>query len=245
MARLWLLRGGRQQRDRLKALGKPLFLGIEFAVRYLTVGFWFGLGFALAVAVIISLLGKPARAEGIPPAAKAYRAQFVSAARWEFGLDAPVAVPAAQAHQESGWRKNARSGVGAQGLAQIMPQTADWLARVRPDLGPPDVWHAPWAIRAMVAYDKWLLDRVRGHSPCDRWAKALSGYNGGLGWVYRDEDLAERLGFDRQDWWSGVALVNAGRSRANWDENRRYPERILKTLAPRYVAAGWGAGVCP
>lgn len=198
-------------------------------------------------ALISGALSHPAKAAGrIPAAAKRHRDQVVNAARWELGgLDAPVAVLAAQIHQESGWREDARSAVGAQGLAQIMPKTAEWLAQVRPDLGPPDVWHARWAIQAMAAYDAWHLARVRGRTQGDLWAKVLAAYNGGLGWVYKDEALAERRGLDRLDWWSGTALVNAGRSRANWSENRGYPARILKVLTPRYVAAGWGPGVRP
>jgi len=53
-----------------------------------------------------------------------------------WGLEAPVALFAAQVHQESGWREDARSPVGALGLAQFMPGTAAWIAQLYPaDLG--------------------------------------------------------------------------------------------------------------
>ena len=44
--------------------------------------------------------------------------------------------------------------------------------------------------------------------------------------------------------WSHVAMVNAGRSAANFRENRGYPTRILNVLTNLYRAAGWGKGAC-
>lgn len=66
----------------------------------------------------------------------------------------------------------------------------------------------------------------------------LSAYNGGLGWVQRDQTLAAQRGLDRQRWFGHVATVNAGRAATNWRENRHYPQRILYELAPRYLT--WG-----
>ena len=73
-------------------------------------------------------------------------------------------------------------------------------------------------------------------------AMTLSGYNGGPGWVRRDQRLAANLGLDSQRWFGHVATVNAGRNAASWRENRHYPQRILHELAPRYLT--WGGGSC-
>ncbi|EKQ0929484.1 lytic transglycosylase domain-containing protein, partial [Salmonella enterica] len=49
-------------------------------------------------------------------------------------------------------------------------------------------------------------------------------------------------GLDSTRWFGHVATVNAGRSAANWRENRHYPQRILRELAPRYLT--WGGSSC-
>jgi hypothetical protein len=70
----------------------------------------------------------------------------------------------------------------------------------------------------------------------------LSAYNGGLGWISRDQALASRQGLDPLVWFGSVERVNAGRSAANWRENRAYPQHIIYTHQPRY--ATWGGTVC-
>ncbi|WP_163769991.1 transglycosylase SLT domain-containing protein, partial [Proteus mirabilis] len=72
-------------------------------------------------------------------------------ARLEWGLSAPVADFAAQLHQESGWRPDAISPAGAQGLAQFMPATADWISQLIPMLSSREPFNPAWAIRALVS----------------------------------------------------------------------------------------------
>ena len=128
-----------------------------------------------------------ADAASIPAAAEQHRRTLMRAAHVEWGLGAPVATFAAQVHQESAWRSNARSAVGAEGLAQFMPATADWMAEIYPrSLGTAQPYNPGWALRAMVAFDRWLYERNQAVSECDRWAFVLAGYNGGNGWVNRD-----------------------------------------------------------
>jgi soluble lytic murein transglycosylase-like protein len=84
---------------------------------------------------LMVLLALPAWGQ-IPAQANTYRARLTREARAAWGLEAPGALFAAQVHQESGWREDARSLVGALGLAQFMPGTAAWIARLYPtDLG--------------------------------------------------------------------------------------------------------------
>lgn len=179
----------------------------------------------------------------IPQQAQKHRALLTREARAQWGMDAPVATFAAQIHQESAWRENAVSKAGAQGLAQFMPATARWLPEVAPATGEPMPFSPSWAIRAMVTYDRWLFRRIVAWTDCDRWAFALSAYNGGLGWVQRDKAVTRAKGMDPNTY-THVAMHNAGRSAANFKENRGYPTRILGPLTNLYRAAGWGKGAC-
>nr|WP_312679855.1 transglycosylase SLT domain-containing protein [Stutzerimonas nitrititolerans] len=203
---------------------------------------------AFVVALIVLATScQPASADAsIPQAAEQYRRILVRAAHSGWGLDAPIATMAGQIHQESRWRVDARSPVGAQGLAQFMPATADWMAELYPhSLGQAQPYNPGWAMRAMVAFDLWLYERNQAAaSECDRWAFVLSGYNGGQGWVNRDKRLASAKGADQLAWFDSVERHNAGRSAANFRENRHYPRAILLRWEPLYAAAGWGPGVC-
>ncbi len=181
----------------------------------------------------------------IPADADRYRRDLTRIAQAEWGLDAPVATFAAQIHQESRWQFNATSPVGAQGLGQVMPTTATWLAELFPKaLGKVEPYNPAWSMQALVSYDRWLASRVQAHTPCDRAAMMLSAYNGGLGWVIRDRKLASAKGADPLTWFESVERYNAGRSAANFKENRDYPRLILLHWERLYTSAGWGKGIC-
>lgn len=202
---------------------------------------------ALTALIVFAATGcQPAYADDIPTDAKRYQRTLIRTSHALWGLDAPVATFAGQIHQESRWRVNARSPVGAEGLAQFMPATSDWFAELYPShLGDRQPYNPGWALRAMVLYDKWLHARIQAACPCEKWAMVLSAYNGGLGWVYRDKRLASSKGLDPLVWFDSVERVNAGRSTANWKENRGYPRKILLRWEPLYERAAWGNGVCP
>lgn len=189
----------------------------------------------------------------VPPAAVALRPVLLRAAHSQWGLDAPVAALAAQVHQESGWRGDAVSAVGAQGLAQFMPATARWwcgLQRGKPntdadagsDAGTADCLptNPTWALRALVGYDKWLYDRlaVAGAPPDRMWA-ALRAYNGGLGHWLAERQIAAATspsGISRKE--VDAACGRAKRAPQFCPESLGYPRRILIALQPRYAA--WG-----
>lgn len=191
---------------------------------------------AILSAVMFEAVGQ------VPQDAKQWRNRLTREARLQWGLDAPVATFAAQVHAESYWRPDARSHVGAEGLAQFMPRTATWLAGAYKAVGPAEPRNPAWALRALVTYDRHLWESMRAESDCDRMAKTLSGYNGGPGWVRRDETLARSRGLNAGRWWGHVETVNAGRSAAAWTENRGYPRRILRDIEARYIE--WGVGSC-
>lgn len=193
----------------------------------------------------------------VPTQCEQYRAAITRSAYRTFGPSAPVALLAAQIHQESGCREAARSRVGALGLTQFMPATAADMALRHPDVcAPANPFSADWAIRCRDRYMSDLLRQFRGGDrEADDWGMALSAYNGGAGWVNRDQRMCRAnvpLLFPCEPcnptrWWGNIELTPDPR-RARWavKENRGYPHRIMCVIAPRYIAQGWGRGVeCP
>lgn len=141
-------------RDRLKRYARLLTKWTCNALAILSVGFLLGAGWLLALLLFANLAH--ASDVTIPRAAQQYRATLTRAAHATWGMDAPVSVLAAQIHTESGWNNEARSPVGAQGLAQFMPSTAAWLPEVAPETGKPAPFNPGWSLRALCIYDRWL-----------------------------------------------------------------------------------------
>jgi soluble lytic murein transglycosylase-like protein len=202
---------------------------------------------ALVVVVAAAVLScGEARAASIriPESSALHRLALEREAASRFGLDAPVALIAAQIHQESRWRPTARSKY-AEGLAQFTPPTARWLPQVCPEIGPPDPWDAAWSLRAIVCYDHYLFARANyAATDCDRGAFALSAYNGGEVMLRRERKLAAESGADASRWFDQVERFRA-RAQWAWDENRGYVRRILRELEPVYLSAGWpGSATC-
>lgn len=199
--------------------------------------------FAAAVGLVLACallsLTLPVQAQA-PQAAQQYRALLVRTAHAAWGLDAPVAVLAAQVHQESAWRADAVSHVGAQGLAQFMPATATWIAGVDPALAARQPFSPAWALRALVTYDRWLYERTPArYAPKDRMWVALRGYNGGLGHWQAEAAASGAARPTRVQ--VDAACGRAKRAPVHCRENLDYPHRILVVIQPRYAA--WGPGL--
>ncbi|MBI4521698.1 MAG: transglycosylase SLT domain-containing protein [Gemmatimonadetes bacterium] len=196
---------------------------------------------AVTAPAIILVIASPVCAQPIPRAALQYQRPLIANARAVWGLNAPIAVMAAQVHQESGWRPDAKSAY-AGGLAQFTPATAEWIsAKYTEELGANQPFEPAWALRALARYDKFLYDRQsRAATPCDRWAFTLSSYNGGEGWLTKQKAATTRAGDDATRWFRHV---EQHRVRAAWahDENVAYPRAILVRRQPPYRA--WGPGV--
>ena len=144
--------------------------------------------------------------------------------------------------QESAWRAEcAIAGWGIRvSASSCPPRRMDSRTRTL-NLGLSRNRHHPaWAIRALVTYDKHLYDRVRASNSCDRFAKALAAYNGGETRLHREEKMAAADGLDPMLYFGTVERYNAGRSKANFRENRQYPVKILFRLSPIYQRADWG-----
>jgi soluble lytic murein transglycosylase-like protein len=179
-------------------------------------------------------------ASDIPRDAVKYRREITAVARQTFGIDAPVSTLAGQLHLESGWKADALSHVGARGLAQAMPSTAEWFEKIHPGLTSFARYSPAWSIRFNAAYMKWLRDRVDVGDDCETHAFALQAYVGGLGWVQKRQKLSPKP-------WVCLYLtcrINPGITPANQREASRYPERVIDEISPRYAAAGWGRASC-
>ena len=174
------------------------------------------------------------------PRAGQYKHTLTQQSHYVWGLDAPVSSFAAQIHQESRWSPTARSPVGAAGLTQFMPATAQWIRTMDGQLSSGDVYNPVWAMRALVVYDQFLYKKVSGSNPCERLAFAMSAYNGGLGWVNKRKARSP----NPQICFGVTCDINPGVSPASQRENAGYPRVILQTFEPLYVKAGWGRGVC-
>ena len=176
----------------------------------------------------------------VPQAAQQHRALLARTAHAAWGLDAPVAVFAAQVHQESAWRPDAISHVGAQGLAQFMPATTRWIAGLSPHLAEQQPFNVAWSLRALVTYDRWLYDRAPArYAPRERMWVALRSYNGGLGHWQAEAAATGAAQPTRAQ--VDAACGKARRAAVHCRENLGYPHRILVVLQPRYAA--WGPGL--
>ncbi len=194
------------------------------------------IGAWLLSAALLGAVSVPLHAGGIPVEAQHWKRTLIREVRAEHGLDGPAALHAGLIHQESGWRSSAESSVGAQGLAQIMPATAEHIEQISPRIDALNPRNPRQAIRAAAIYTAWIHGYVTPAE--DPWAMTLSGYNGGIGWVKRDRELAAEHGADPGRWWGNVAEYTA-RSDAARRENRHYVRRIITELQPRYLRNGW------
>lgn len=170
-----------------------------------------------------------------------YKRMLIGYAYNLWGRDAPVAALAAQIHQESYWNKNAKSPYAC-GLAQFTPATMEWMAeRFNVTVGPGSCGDASWQLRAQVEYMEYLTLRAQGDTACDKFRIALRGYNGGEGWIQRDQALAKKSGKNAGSA-DVLAAFNAGRSKAAFEENVTYDKRIVFLHQPLYRT--WGKTIC-
>ena len=202
----------------------------------------------VALAAIIALSSpKEASARSVPQVATQHRLILVAEARRHWGITAPVALFAAQIHQESSWREDARSKY-AIGMAQFTPPTAADMDRwYKSQLGNLARYSPLWSIRALVLYDGRIYRLLEPYGQdlpeCDRFAMMLSGYNGGPTWLKRDRQLTADRGDNPDRWWDSVERHS---NRATWaiEENRDYPRRIIYRHQHIYHEAWGGKWVC-
>jgi len=160
--------------------------------------------------------------------------------RRSFGDHRYASLFGAKIHAESRWNCGAVSPVGAEGCAQWMPSSSAWAAEsFASALGEADAFDPHWAVPAAIRYDAWHYRRLDG-PPCHLEAKMQSAYNGGLGWVRRDERICASQPGCNPDLWFGHVENWSARSAAAFKENRRYVASIINEHQPLYLAAGYG-----
>jgi membrane-bound lytic murein transglycosylase MltF len=114
---------------------------------------------------------------------------------------------AAQGYQESGLDQSKRSHVGAVGVMQVMPETADKASN-------PDIEKLESNIHAGIKYNRWVVDNFyndEGIRPVDRQLFAFASYNAGPGRVARLRKEAAEQGLDPNRWFNHVELIAAKR----------------------------------
>ena len=114
---------------------------------------------------------------------------------------------AAQGYQESRLDQNAKSHVGAIGVMQLMPATAE-----EQNVG--DVHQVEPNIHAGVKYMRFMMDRYYADEPMDRVNKELftfASYNAGPGKIRQMRKEAATRGLNPNVWFGNVEQVVADR----------------------------------
>lgn len=172
----------------------------------------------------------------IPARAYQYRTVMRAEIQRVWGLHLPediFAVSAGTIHQESAWNPRAESAY-ARGLTQFTPATFADMRRIDPTISA-DIWNPQAALRAMAVYHKklWGTLSTVPEQNLNRWAFVLSSYNGGLGWIRKDQKLCTAP-CNPLLWFGNVETKNSGRAAVFFKENRGYPDKILNRWVPLY-----------
>jgi soluble lytic murein transglycosylase len=152
-----------------------------------------------------------------------FRTQLEARAR-QIGLDAAYVYGLIR--QESRFIMDARSGVGASGLMQLMPATARWTARkIGLDFSPDQVTDREINLNLGMSYLKLVLDDFEGSQ-----AMAAAAYNAGPN---RPRRWREGVALDAAVWVENIPLT----------ETRDYVKKVLSNatyyaalMAPKWVA---------
>jgi membrane-bound lytic murein transglycosylase F len=144
---------------------------------------------------------------------------------------------AAQIYQESRFDPTAKSWSGAQGLMQILPQTARAVGMV-------DIQDTETGLHAGIKYMAWLRQSLGENLAVDDqlWF-SLAAYNAGIGHVRDARALARRLGKNPDQWFDHVeqAMLLLGTRKYAKKARHGYvrgiePVQYVSTIRSRYQA---------
>lgn len=144
----------------------------------------------------------------------------------------------AQMWQESSFNPKAESPVGAQGLLQVMPRTAEEMGYPHPLFDPER------GVNAGVKYMHWLQDRFDPEVDLqNRLWFSLAAYNAGIGHLYDAQRLADELGLDRNIWFGNVEKAMLKLSEPRYFNKARYgyargaePVQYVRNISNLYRA---------
>ena len=168
---------------------------------------------------------KQLRTATAPAEMERFRATLALFRRYSerFGFDGLMML--AQGFQESRLDQNARSGVGAIGLMQLMPATGQQM-RVG------DIRQAEANVHAGTKYMRHLLDTYFPRAEFDeqnRTLFAFAAYNAGPGRMRQMREQARKEGLDPNQWFDNVERVTAARV-------GQEPVRYVRNIYKYYIA---------
>ena len=130
---------------------------------------------------------------------------------------------AALGYQESQLDQSQRSSVGAVGVMQILPSTAE-----SDHVGIPDIYQAEQNIHAGTKYLRWIYDhsfRDADMDPVNKMLFTFASYNAGFARVAGLREKASAMGLDPNLWFRNVEVVAA---REIGRETVQYVSNIFK-----------------
>ncbi|TLM76174.1 transporter substrate-binding domain-containing protein [Microbulbifer harenosus] len=144
----------------------------------------------------------------------------------------------AQMWQESSFNPKAESPVGAQGLLQVMPRTAEEVGY------PPPLFEPVRGIKAGVKYLDWIRNRFPGNVNLEnRLWFSLAAYNAGIGHLYDAQRTAKALNLDPNVWFDNVEVAMLKLSEPRYFKNARYgfvrgaePVQYVRNISKLYRA---------
>jgi len=185
---------------------------------------------AVVAAVLLFAAWTPTAAQRAPGQQDArYDPLFKKYSKRYFGPAFDWRVFKAQAMAESNLSADAKSGVGARGIMQLMPTTFREIQTRNPELACID--HPEWNIAAGIGYDRSLWRLWTEHPTLEeRRNFMLASYNAGRGTLLRAQNTAREKQLDHCVWRSIAEIAPSVRG-WRYRETLQYVTRIEANLA--------------